>query len=289
MGHTPRMTDPLRPDKQEALGAWADRVRRNREQVERHRAALPPGGDFYAPIASWFKADPRRTDDASLNALKAIIGEDETVLDIGAGGGRYALPLALHAREVVAVEPSDGMRTVLEEGMAEHGIANIRVSDQRWPAAAPPRADVALIAHVGYDVEEFGPFLDGMERAAGRLCIALMLSRPPAGRADPFWPHVHGEAREPLPALPEFLALQLARGRLCEVDLVEYGGGVAYDSVDDALAFLRQQLWIAADSPQDERLRQVLPEYVREDGGRVTFAADPGVLGVVRWRPPDAK
>ena len=285
MGHTRPMTDPLRPVEHEALAAWARRVRRNREQVERHRAALAPGSDFYAPIASWFKVDPRRTDDDALNALLALVGHDETVLDIGAGGGRYALPLALHAREVIAVEPSEGMRGVLQEGKAEHGIANIRLLDERWPSPALPAADIAFIAHVGYDIEEFGPFLDAMERAASRLCVALMLSRPPAGRADPFWEAVHGEAREPLPALPEFLALQLARGRLCEVQLVEYSAGVGYDTIDDALSFLRQQLWIAADSPQDERLREVLPRHVRQEAGRVTFASDAGVLGLVRWQP----
>ncbi len=127
------MSDPLRPDPLDALDVWADRVRRNREQAERRRLVLPERGDFYAPIAAWFRADPRREGDATLDALRALVTPDDTVLDIGAGGGRYALPLALHAREVVAVEPSEAMRSVLAEGMAEHGIDNIRVVETTWP------------------------------------------------------------------------------------------------------------------------------------------------------------
>lgn len=285
MCHAAPVSDPLRPDPAAALDAWADRVRRNREQAERRRLALPERGDFYAPIAGWFRADPRREGDATLDALRALVRPDETVLDIGAGGGRYALPLALHARGVIAVEPSEGMRAVLTEGMAEHGIDNVRVVAETWPCEEPPRADVALIAHVGYDIEAFGPFLDAMEDVADRLCVAVMLSRPPPSRADPFWEAVHGEPRDPLPALPEFLALQLARGRLCEVTFAEYGG-IAYDTEDDILRFLRQQLWIAADTPEDARLRAMLPDYVREEAGRIALTHNPGVLGIVTWEPP---
>lgn len=285
MCHSASVTDPLRPDPATALAAWAGRVRRNREQVERRRQVLPERGDFYAPIASWFRADPLRQGDATLDTLRALVKPGDTVLDIGAGGGRYSLPLALHAREVIAVEPSEGMRSVLAEGMAEHGIDNIRVVESTWPCDELLRADVALISHVGYDIEDFGPFLDAMEESAGRLCIAALLSRPPPSRSDPFWEAIHGEPRDPLPALPEFLALQLARGRLCEVSFVEYGG-IAYDTEEDIIRFLRQQLWIVEDSPQDKQLRAMLPGYIHDEDGRVEFNWGPGVLGVVSWTPP---
>ena len=276
--------DPLRPDPVAALAAWGERVRRNRDQVERRRAALPQRDDFYAPIASAFCADPRREGDATLDALRSLARPDETVLDIGAGGGRYALGLALHCREVIAVEPSAGMRAVLAEGMAAHGVDNVRVVEATWPAEGAIRADVALIAHVGYDIEAFGPFLEAMEGAAARLCVAVMFSRSPASRADPFWEAVHGERRERLPALPEFLALQLARGRLFETSFVE-PGRVAYETEDDARAFIRQQLWVAEGGPEEERIRAMLPDHVREAGGRVEFVHDAGRLGIVSWAP----
>ena len=107
------MSDALRPAASDALRAWAARVRSNREQVEQLREANPT--DFYAPVAGMFRADPKRRDEPTLEVLRSIVQPGDGVLDIGAGGGRYALPLALQAREVIAVEPSEAMR------MAEAG------------------------------------------------------------------------------------------------------------------------------------------------------------------------
>ncbi|HCV00176.1 MAG: hypothetical protein CL897_02705 [Dehalococcoidia bacterium] len=279
------VSDFLPPDASALLSAWSDRVRRNREQVEHRRLALRKGGDFYAPVSSFFRADPYRDGDATLDALRALIRPGETVLDIGAGGGRYALPLARHAGEVIALEPSEGMREVLREGIEEYQIDNIRVVEASWPYDHPLRADVALICHVGYDIEAFGPFLEAMEETAERLCVAVMLSRPPPVRADPFWEAIYGEPREPLPALSEFLALQLSRGRLCEVSFVEHGG-IAYQTEEDILHFLRQQLWISEGTSLDEQLRKIVPQHVHMEGGGIEFNADVGVLGIVSWVPP---
>src|SRR5436309_1347422 len=102
------MNDALRPSLEAALAEWGRRVQANRDQVERFRE-VGDGADFYAPIAAMFRADPSRQDEGALNALRQLVRPEETWLDIGAGGGRYALPIALLAREVIALEPSEGM------------------------------------------------------------------------------------------------------------------------------------------------------------------------------------
>src|SRR5690348_9922500 len=60
-------------------------------------------------------------DDPLFLRLRAIVRPDDTVLDVGAGAGRYALPLAGLARRVVAVEPSPAMRRHLEARIAAEG------------------------------------------------------------------------------------------------------------------------------------------------------------------------
>lgn len=284
------MTDASAGPGGDALeAAWAARVRANREQAERVRE-VPDAGDFYAPVTGLFVADPYRRDDPTLDSLLEIARPGESWLDIGAGAGRYALPLAIRVREVIALDPSEGMLGALRAGMEQHGIRNVRPIHARWPmergSGPAPRCDVALIAHLGYDVEGIGIFLDAMEAAARRLCVAVLSDRAPSAPAGSFWPAVHGEQRVELPALAEFLAILRARG--CDAAVKREGRRQrGFTSHDSLLAWLRNQLFVVAGSPADGRLQAEL--------GRRTVAADdgsvrlvPGIasgVGVISWVP----
>jgi SAM-dependent methyltransferase len=274
------VSDALRPTADEALRAWAARVRANREQVDQFREASP--ADFYAPIAALFRADPHRHEDPALLALRQLVRADDTVLDIGAGGGRVALPLASGVREVIAIDPSEGMLRIMREGIAEQGIANVRVVAGRWPLSEPLTGDVALISHVGYDVEDIGAFLAAMEAAARRLCVAVLLERPPPTEADRLWPEIHGVERAALPSLPEFLVLLLARGKLPAVQLLDRAPQ-SYDQPDQALGWLRGQLWTAPNSAKDQHLQRLLRDRIQESQGRYALSWDPVRVGIVTW------
>jgi len=279
------MSDALRPSAASALEAWRRRVSANREQAERLREGTPPR-DFYAAVASDFRANPRRTDDPALDLLRSLVRQDETWLDIGAGGGRYALPLALLAKTVIAVEPSEGMRNVLQEGLAEHGISNVQIVPARWPMDAAPTADVALIAHIGYDIEEIGPFIDAVEASARRLCVAVLVTPSPPYAAEAFWPPIHDEARVSLPALEEFLALLLARGRLFELRLCARAPLMHADR-DGPLRWLYQQLFVAPDTMKGQRLAALARDAITSREGRWALSWSPASIGIVTWSPRD--
>ena len=269
--------------------AWAARVLANREQSERVRET-PPDGDFYAPVSTLFVADPRRTDDPTCAVLRSLVRPGETWLDIGAGAGRFALPLALLAGEVVAVEPSPAMLGALREGMRAHGIENVRPVEARWPPDDPAlvasvRADVALIAHLGYDVPEIGPFLDAMEAAARRLCVAVLAERAPSWRAGPFWPIVHGEPRRQLPGLSLFLDVLRARGRVPAVSRVDRPSR-SFRSREDLVRWLRNQLFVAEGSERDRRLLAAMERRTTTGPDGLGLRGDiPVREGIVTWAP----
>lgn len=280
------MDDPLRPTPQTLLAAWRARVGADREQVARLREA-PDGQDFYGPVAEAFRADPRRTGEPALDQLLALVEPGETWLDIGAGGGRYALPLALKAGRVIALDPSPGMLGVLRSGMSGHGIDNIDIVESRWPVTtgAAPQADVAMIAHVGYDIEDIGPFIEAMEASARRLCVAVLLDRPPASPYFPLFEAAHGEPRIPLPALREFLQLLLARERLFELSLSPRTPMAFGAAREDALRMARRQSWTVAGSEKDTRMVAALDRLLVERDGRITLSGPPVTVAVVRWAP----
>ena len=96
------------------LEAWKQRVAAHREQSHKIRSALGVSGqDPWEPFSSFFKADPRRTDDVEVNRLAQEVTSTTTLLDVGAGAGRFTLPLALRCKHVTAVEPSPSMGETL--------------------------------------------------------------------------------------------------------------------------------------------------------------------------------
>jgi CTP:molybdopterin cytidylyltransferase MocA len=264
---------------------WAGRVRRNREQVDRLRET-PDDADHYAPVAGLFRDDPHRRGDDVLERLLTIARPTDTWLDVGAGAGRYAFPLALAMREVIAVDPSAAMVAALESGRREHGIQNVRVVEGRWPGAADglgslPVADVSFIANVGHDTEEIGPFVEALDAAARRGCVAVMQEHPPAAAAAPFFEAVHGEAREPLPALNDFVDLLVARGTRPDVELLDRPPR-AWRDRSEILTFLRRQTWVVPGGAGDARLQEALDVVLDPDGG---FRTAPSRVGIVRWTP----
>jgi CTP:molybdopterin cytidylyltransferase MocA len=271
--------------------AWAARVRANREQVDRLRE-VPDGTDFYAPVTGLFRADPTRTDEPALDVLRRLVRPGETWLDIGAGAGRYALPIAADLAPsggtVIAVDPSRGMLGALTELAEEHGIANVRIVEARWPPddVASFRSDVSLLAHVGYDIEAIDPFLGAMEAATNRLCVVILMERQPSSVADVCWPPVHGEARVALPALPEFVELLRAKGRDPAIERLDREPR-RFDDRAQLEGFLRRQLWIEPGGEKDARFLSALENEIEIDAkGSVGLRGQrPLPIGIVTWAP----
>ena len=270
---------------------WADQVRANAAQVAAIRTE-PDEADFYAPVTRMFVVDPARRDDPVLDALLALARPGETWLDIGAGAGRYALPIAAVTGQIIALDPSASMLAALRDGTARAGIGNVRVVEGRWPPdlvtraelGEDPIADVALMAHVGYDVEAIVPFLDAMEATAHTRCVAVFMAESPAAIAAPFWPLVHGQERVALPALPEFLELLAARGVRPDVSMVNSERRRWRDR-NELLAFLRRQLWTSPGSDPDRRLESAVNErtIVTSDGAIELAPTSVRDIGVVTW------
>jgi SAM-dependent methyltransferase len=55
-----------------------------------------------------------------------------TILDIGAGPGNYAIPMAREAKEVVVLDPAVAMLEIIQKRAKKEGLTNISYSSEPW-------------------------------------------------------------------------------------------------------------------------------------------------------------
>ena len=268
-----------------AVEAWREMILVEHAQSDRMRGVAPPG-DHWTHYAKQFKADPRRSGDALVEHLRARLRPGDSLLDVGAGGGRLALPLALTCRGVCAVEPSPSMCAVLRETADEFGIDNVSVVEAEWLDAGVDPADVALCSHVVYVVRDIAPFVRKLESHARRLVLAVLFQSPPQSQTYGLWQQVHGEPRHPLPSLPEFLDV------LAELDIrpdvTELTGEPprGFDSPEEARETLARRLYVAPGTEAMTRLERALEDSLyAEDGAWRIRGSRPLHPCVVAWEP----
>jgi 2-polyprenyl-3-methyl-5-hydroxy-6-metoxy-1,4-benzoquinol methylase len=270
-----------------AIQAWKQRVAAHHAQSHKVRSALGVARqDRWEPFSSFFKADPRRTDDDEVNRLAQEVTPTTTLLDIGAGAGRFALPLALRCKHVTAVEPSPSMRETLYHLAAEAGIKNVTVIAHRWEDVEVEPVDVVLSAHVIYLIEDMGPFVAKLAAHARQKVCMFAFMRPPRARYAPFWRWVHGEEKQELPGAGEFMQVLWDLKIYPNLEMFAPIPFRPFTNWQRALDTLRPRLFVTPDTAQDALLQQAMRELLLETpDGYVIKGAEPGRLALISWRP----
>ena len=270
----------------QATQHWKTMVETEHAQSERMRGAVPPPEDHWRPYAQNFKADPRRTDDPLVNRLLEEVGPHKTVLDVGAGGGRLALPLALRCRHLVAVEPSSSMGEVLLQQASDCSIENVSLVESTWDKAEVEAADLVLCVHVLYVVPEIEAFVRKLEAHARERVLVVLYRAPPQSQTYPLWKEVHGEERLGLPSLPEFQEV-LSQLRIdAQVDMLPALPPRGFDDHQQALEQLSGRLYLVPGTPQMATLEAMLPDWLEQvDGTWIIRGTEPLQPGLIWWRP----
>ena len=248
-----------------AIETWGEMVRVEHAQSDRLRGARP--ADHWAQDASLFKADPHRAGDPLVEDLRSRLDPGESLLDVGAGGGRLALPLALKCATVTAVEPSPSMCAVLRETALEYNISNVEIVESEWLAASVKSADAVLCSHVVYVIEDIGPFVRKLHDHARRLVLAIVFQAPPLSQIYGLWEEVHGEMRHPLPSLPQFLPVLDELGIRPEITELEAQPPRTFASFEDALDSVARRIYVAPGTEAMARLERALDDSLYEDDG----------------------
>ena len=267
-----------------------------RAQVETHHAqsnsvqdSSAATGDFWRRYTSAFREDPSRTDDAVVNRLVREVGPETSVLDVGGGAGRLALPLALRCRQVTVVEPSASMVEQLVEGARDAGITNVTAVQLPWEESDSEPADMVLCAHVRYGVADVVPFIRKLEASATERVLVLMFIDSPQSHLAPLWEPVHGEARINLPALPQLLRVLWEVDIYPDLEMVTSAPPHRTEGREAAIEELGQRLYVEPGTAKDRRLREAADRLLVETSeGYEVRGARPRRAGLLTWRPNSA-
>jgi SAM-dependent methyltransferase len=264
-----------------AAGRWASLVAQ--------RGDAPDLGAMAERLARDGRADMGAT--PAFRAVVAALGPARTVLDIGAGTGRYTLPLALAGCRVEALEPSPEMRARLEAALAAAPPAvrtRVRVSAEAWPAppGAVPQVEVAFASLVIHFCADAPAFVRGMSRVAERRCVLAIRADQHHPVVERLWPRFHPDRPHPgQPVAADLLAVLGEMGIDAEVQLHEaarpYG---SYPTPEDALRQLARLLRLE-DAAEVAALRREVSTLLRPHGDGWRLEQPPVREALITWTP----
>lgn len=245
-------------------------------------------GPFWDSRAERYGARLRVPDPARepfLRRLLRVTGAASSVIDAGAGTGRFALALAPSVAHVTAVEPAPAMLAVLERNAAQLGVANLTTVRATWEEAAVEPADVAFSSFVVTLVPDAEPFVAKLEASAQRRVLLYLGAYCADALLDPLWRHFHAAPRTPGPTYLDALAVLRELGIEPVVKVVEIADERRFATIDEAVEHYREWLFLADTADVRRELAALLSAWLmgRRGAWRSPLRAVPAAI--LEWSP----
>ena len=283
------------------VSLWRDTVQKFHEQSLRAQdfTSFEEPLDFWKNLTHFFIEDPYRPNDSELNALNKFVGAKDSILDVGGGAGRLALPLALKASRVEVVESSTAMLESLKDAAQKSGIQNINTVQSDWMNAKSSMAEIVLCAHVIYNSAEIAEFLDKLILHAKREVILLTFVSSPMSWLSPFWELIYDEQRIELPGMKEIVNVLWEMNIFPDIEMItpsyvsewlEHSpeGEVrprTYLNLQEAVEHIAPRLFISPGSPQEKILTDAILKLMSGDNGLCMNSEKISQrVAIIRWR-----
>jgi SAM-dependent methyltransferase len=227
--------------------------------------------------------DRVRTTIASLE-----ITPDSRVLDIGAGPGTLAIPLAPLVREVMAVEPGAGMVAILKAHAERDRIRNITCVQKLWEDVdlsqdlkTPYDVVIASLSLTMFDIREALKKMDAA--ASGSVHLFWFVDMP-------FWERMYADLWEPLHGGPYYsgpkadclFGVLYQMGIYPDVTMLPLSKEYRFKTKDEMSVFFRRRF--GAKTPEQERMvDDYIVPLIQKQGDEVVISGD-STFAHIRWK-----
>lgn len=204
------------------------------------------------------------------------INSDSRILDIGSGPGTLAIPFAPRVGHVTAVEPAEGMCSVMREKMAERGVSNIDIVQKRWEDVDVRRDLEApydvVIASFSLGMSDIRAAIEKMVQASSRYVYLYHFAGPTSWDRQwhDLWPRLHGREYQPGPKSDVLYNVLYQMGIYPNVSTFPLVHNQRYSNLDEAMRTLAPQAQ-AETEEQEAILREYLRGAMFEEGGELAL------------------
>ncbi len=270
-----------------AVERWQALIDARAKQMDAAYARLGrTSADFWDRRARGFHRTTQDTiaSDPLFLRLRQEVTPQMSVLDVGAGTGRFTLALAPQARHIIAVEPNATMFNYLRRDAGERGLTNISFVQTTWQDAPDDlQADVVICSHVLYPIRDIVPFLAKLQAATHHACYIYLRITQMDSLTASIWQHFHGDERCFPPGCIHALDVLYEMGIYANVETVTLPPSLRYPSLDVAVDELMEQLILPDDPHTRSELRALTEDWLVERGGVLVPPVDKIVSAVIWW------
>ena len=221
-------------------------------------------------------------DDPLMRFVLSQLGPDDTVIDIGAGIGRWSIPMSKTASLVTALDALSGMLEFLVENARDEDALNIKTVEGDWATINLQPHDHTLSSHAVYTSPDIVEYALKMEKLSRKTCFMVMRVPVHDGVIGELSARIHGTWYDSPNFVVGYNALLQAGvcGHVIMEDSVRHWHNT---NLDDALVRAKQHLRVQDDRHDSVILQTLKSRLVLRD--EEYWWPDGMHSALVWWRP----